>query len=133
VGGTCPQAYPVWYLCGLALLSGEIESAVECNASLIPKPEPLEREDCLFLDVIVPKAIFSSAAEMQNGTDKATATGAPIMVWIYGGGFTFGKKYGDGDPAGLMDKARQEDPAGRGVIYVTLNYRVNLPFLVPTF
>jgi cholinesterase len=125
----------VWYLCGLALLSGETGSAAECNASLIPEPEPLEREDCLFLDVIVPKAIFSSAAEMRNGTstDKATATGAPIMVWIYGGGFTFGKKYGDGDPTGLMDKARQEDPAGRGVIYVTLNYRVSLPFLVPTF
>jgi cholinesterase len=92
----------VWYLCGLALLSGEIESAAECNASLIPEPEPLEREDCLFLDVIVPKAIFSSAAGMRGGTDKATVTGAPIMVWIYGAGFTFGKKYGDGRPEILV-------------------------------
>ncbi|OQU98998.1 Fungal Zn2-Cys6 binuclear cluster domain-containing protein isoform 1 [Cladophialophora immunda] len=115
-GGTCPQSYPVWYLCGLALLSGSINSTDACDASLIPKPEPTEQEDCLFLDVIVPKQIFANASTKH-------ATGAPVMVWVYGGGFTFSKKYQDGNPAGLIQRSREEDPSGKGVIYVTFNYR----------
>ncbi|KIW97969.1 uncharacterized protein Z519_01553 [Cladophialophora bantiana CBS 173.52] len=116
-GGTCPQSYPVWYLCGLALLSGSINSTNACDASLIPKPDSTEREDCLFLDVIVPKQIFPNASTKQD-------TGAPVMVWVYGGGFTFSKKYEDGNPAGLIQRSREEDPSGKGVIYVTFNYRV---------
>ncbi|KIX92895.1 uncharacterized protein Z520_11371 [Fonsecaea multimorphosa CBS 102226] len=115
-GGICPQSYPVWYLCGLALLSGSINSTDACDASLIPKPEPTEQEDCLFLDVIVPKQIFA------NASTKHT-TGAPVMVWVYGGGFTFSKMYQDGNPVGLIQRSREEDPSGKGVIYVTFNYR----------
>ena len=36
-----------------------------------------QSEDCLFLDVIVPKAIFDR---------RSGPSGAPVLVWIYGGG-----------------------------------------------
>lgn len=119
VGGTCAQSFPVWYLCGRALLSGAINSTDDCNASLIPRPDPTEQEDCLFLDVIVPQKIFVNAR-------KSNAKGAAVMVWVYGGGFTFGKKYDDGDPSGLIKRSQEEDPNGKGVIYVIFNYRVNV-------
>ncbi|OAG41508.1 hypothetical protein AYO21_04210 [Fonsecaea monophora] len=115
-GGTCPQAYPVWYLCGLALLGVSINSTDACDASLIPKPDPTEQEDCLFVDVIVPRKIFANAS-------KEHTKGAPVMVWVYGGGFTFSKKYEDGNPAGLIQRSREEDVSGKGVVYVTFNYR----------
>lgn len=39
-----------------------------------------QSEDCLFLDVTVPKAIF-------DGQSRGSAVGgAPVLVWIYGGG-----------------------------------------------
>jgi carboxylesterase type B len=66
----------------------------------------------------VPQEIFNNAG-------KANNAGAAVMVWIYGGGFTFGRKYGDGNPAGLIQRSREEDPSGRGVIYVNFNYRVS--------
>lgn len=115
-GSSCPQAFAIWYLCGRALQSGAIASPSACNTSLITQPSPLEREDCLFLDVIVPKAIF----------DGKQGKKAPVVVWIYGGGFAFGTKGGDGNPAGLLAQSQELDPEGRGVIYVTLNYRVSL-------
>lgn len=34
-----------------------------------------ETEDCLFLDVVVPRSVF-----------ERKGRGAPVMVWIYGGG-----------------------------------------------
>lgn len=118
-GGTCTQAFAVWYLCGKALLSGAIQSPASCNSSLIQPPDPTEQEDCLFLDVIVPKSIFSAAGDKK-------IDGAPVMVWIYGGGFAFGKKGDDGDPAGIIAQSQKEDPTKRGIIYVAFNYRVRL-------
>lgn len=47
------------------------------------------------------------------------------MVWVYGGGFAFGKKGQDGNPAGLLAQSQQVDPEGRGIIYVQFNYRVS--------
>lgn len=98
----------------MAILSGQIQNTSQCDASLIPQPSPLEREDCLFLDVVVPKAIFDNR-EWQK---------APVVVQVYGGGFAFGRKWGDENPAGLLETSRQLDPEGRGVIYVNLSYRV---------
>ncbi|KAH8127539.1 hypothetical protein FP744_10003390 [Trichoderma asperellum] len=109
----CPQAFAVWYLCGLAQLSGTIKSTKDCGPSLLPPPDPAEREDCLFLDVIVPRSIF----------DSRKSKPAPVMVWVYGGGFAFGKKGQDGNPAGLLAQSQQVDPEGRGIIYVQFNYR----------
>ena len=59
-------------------------------------------EDCLYLNVYVPD------------TDPP-AHGFPVMVWIHGGGFTWGagSQY---DPTPLVEKG--------GVIVVTINYRL---------
>ncbi|KAK5997078.1 Carboxylesterase patB [Cladobotryum mycophilum] len=110
---SCPQAFAVWYLCGLALMSGKINSTDECSPSLLPPSDPIEQEDCLFLDIIVPKSVFDSRSSRK----------APVMVWTYGGGFAFGKKGGDGNAAGLIERSRSIDPEKRGVIYIQFNYR----------
>jgi len=64
---SCPQAYPLWYLRNIRQLDD------------VPPPDPDEDEDCLFLDVVVPEKAFEKAKGNGRG-------GAPVMVWIYGGG-----------------------------------------------
>jgi para-nitrobenzyl esterase len=61
-------------------------------------------EDCLYLNVWTPAA-------------SATAR-LPVMVWIYGGGFA----------AGAASEPRQdgENLARKGVVVVTMNYRLNV-------
>lgn len=63
--------------------------------------------------MLVPRKIFDNA-----GSGK----GAPVLVWIYGGGYTAGSKSDSGNPAGLL--ARSGGKSGAGVIYVSLNYRL---------
>lgn len=124
VGRICHQALPPWNLIAEqfvpAYLSGNISAF---NTSAPPSPpstssnvvatDPRETEDCLFLDVVVPEHIFKK---------RSRRDGAPVLVWIHGGGYTLGEKAGDGSPAGLI--ARSEDGPGHGVIYVAINYRV---------
>ena len=69
---------------------------------LIPK-EPIS-EDCLYLNIW-------TAAERTN--EKR-----PVMVWIYGGGFSSG-----GNTVPLYDGA---DLAKEGIVVVNLNYRVGM-------
>ena len=68
------------------------------------------------MDVVVPRIIFDKASNTTNYT-----SGAPVLVWIYGGGYTEGEKSAY-NPAGII-KASQ-DTGSEGVIYVALNYRV---------
>lgn len=77
----------------------------------LPPQSPLVSEDCLFLDVFVPEDILSKA-------DKGY--GAPVLVWIYGGGYTGGNKYEN--PAGLL--ASSNSSSNGDVIYVSFNYRL---------
>jgi para-nitrobenzyl esterase len=70
----------------------------------IAPPEPLS-EDCLYLNV------WSGA---KNATEKR-----PVFVWIYGGGF------GSGSAACAIYDG--EEMAKRGIVFVSLNYRVG-PF-----
>ncbi|PHH60241.1 hypothetical protein CDD81_1941 [Ophiocordyceps australis] len=108
-GFTCPQVLPDW----------SIEQAANATHT---SPEAVRKalgdaagqsEDCLFLDVIVPKTLF-------EGESKA-----PVMVWITGGGYVAGSKSGMGyDASGLLAQSQQE--GGEGVVYVTINYRVGL-------
>ena len=44
----------------------------------LPTVDPRTTEDCLFLDVVVPKKIFDNAG---------SGSGAAVLVWIYGGGY----------------------------------------------
>lgn len=65
--------------------------------------DPRTTEDCLFLDVVVPKAIYEAAG---------TGAGAPVMVWIYGGGYTAGSKSDSGNPAGLIARSQSTNTSG---------------------
>lgn len=117
LGRICPQASPAWlliasqyipqYLTGTKNFSA---SSFNLTVSGAPAAAPGENEDCLFLDVMVPEDIFYS--------DKSH----PVVVWIYGGGYTAGSKAGSGDPAGLIARSRQNNSTG--VIYVAMNYRL---------
>lgn len=68
-------------------------------------------EDCLTLRVDRPAGTPASAK-------------LPVMVWIYGGGDTFGQIYDSAyDPTGLVLGAASK---GYPVIYVAMNYRVGV-------
>lgn len=73
-----------------------------------------ENEDCLFLDLVVPKSVFDN---------KANKTAVPVIVWIHGGGFTLGSKYAAGNPTGLLDQSLDLNSGGQ--IWVGINYRVS--------
>src|SRR5262245_60079094 len=67
-----------------------------------PPRQPPASEDCLYLNV------WTSA---QRASDRR-----PVMVWIYGGGFTGG--------SGSMPWYDGEALAVKGVVVVTFNYRL---------
>src|ERR1700753_3884957 len=69
----------------------------------LPPVDPRTTEDCLFLDVVVPKAIFDNAGK---------GSGAPVMVWIYGGGYTAGSESCFGNPAGLIARSQSSGTSG---------------------
>lgn len=71
--------------------------------SMLAPPAEAEEEDCLALNVWSPEG----------------ATGLPVMVWVHGGSFVSGS-----GSIGWYDGARL---ASRGVVVVTLNYRLG-PF-----
>ena len=130
VNRICHQAAPAWlqttaqfvpaYLAGTAnvseLASNLTPPPTTAEALQIPPKDPSETEDCLFLDVIVPKKIYDGQKE---------GVRAPVLVWFFGGGYVFGSKQSDGNPAGLI--ARSQDESTQGVVYVQINYRVSDP------
>ncbi|KAH8696178.1 Alpha/Beta hydrolase protein [Talaromyces proteolyticus] len=122
-GRICPQAYPKW----LALESAFIPSylaGIPFNGSLdlsdyqyTPTPvDPRTDEDCLFLDILVPKQVYDSARMQKK------YRGAPVLVWIYGGGYAFGDKTTQTGAPGLIERSRQD--GSEGVIYLSFNYRL---------
>lgn len=80
-------------------------------------PPPIDgvHEDCLTLDVIVPKSVW----ENRNKVDSDPVA---VIINIYGGGFIFGWKDQYSKPEGLL-KAADGDEYGK-VIYVAMNYRM---------
>lgn len=125
----CPQANPAWqliaaqfdpaYLTGKPFNASAAEAAIAAPAASPPFIDPRTTEDCLFLDVVVPEPIFK-----RNSNSSHAKKGAPVVVWIYGGGYTVGEKTGNGlfNPSGLI-KASQVG-GSEGIVYVALNYRV---------
>ncbi|RAL12660.1 carboxylesterase family protein [Aspergillus homomorphus CBS 101889] len=68
-------------------------------------------EDCLTLRIDRPASTPASAK-------------LPVLVWIYGGGDTFGQIYDSTyDPTGLVTGAAQK---GFPIIYIAMNYRVGI-------
>ena len=99
----------------LDAVEAEVEAAENAlTISRLSAPAPLTSEDCLFLDVIVPESVYDSCSD----------TGAPVLVWIYGGGYVAGSKFSAGNPATLI--SRSQDNGDEGVVYVALNYRLGL-------
>lgn len=78
----------------------------------LPPQDPRTTEDCLFLDVVVPREVFKQRRRAK----------APVLVWIHGGGYTGGSKDDSGSAAGLIARSGG-DNNGR-VIFVSFNYRL---------
>ena len=62
-------------------------ASLASESDFLPSLDPRTTEDCLFLDVVVPQTILKSASNKTNLT-----SGAPVLVWIYGGGYIAGEK-----------------------------------------
>ncbi|KAJ6114262.1 hypothetical protein N7486_000040 [Penicillium sp. IBT 16267x] len=104
----CPQAKPIWsadimpeFL--LSVLEGTPFNQ-STNVSSYPYVPPASNsqatEDCLFLDVIVPKKFF----DRSHGNRSVSRSLAPVLVWIYGGGYAEGDKAWQ-DPSGLINRS----------------------------
>lgn len=121
-GRVCPQGTPAWMATAIAFLTNytqglpfnATEYARNPQTPVNQVPDPRTSEDCLFLDVVVPKNVFEA---------RSSEPGAPVLVWIHGGGFTTGSKDSFGNPAGLLQRART-DNSSEEMIYVALNYRL---------
>ncbi|KAK1853675.1 carboxylesterase family protein [Colletotrichum chrysophilum] len=138
-GRICPQAMPEWFTITQQFVSayaaGNQATFNYTNADEIARTAREQREwpapwanpnyhtteDCLFLDVVVPKKVFESA---KNGTSATGYKGVPVLVWIHGGAYAIGNKIYDNsaDPTGLI-RASQAD-GSPGIIYVSINYRL---------
>lgn len=80
----CPQNYPPW-MASIGWLPDYIQNGIVPNITAAagssgntpstPPRDPMQNEDCLFLDVMVPESIFERASQ---------GPGAPVLVWIYG-------------------------------------------------
>ena len=126
VGKICPQANPAWeliaavfdpdYLEGKPFNLSATEASLASREGSLPSLDPRTTEDCLFLDVVVPQDILKSGLNSTNLT-----SGAPVLVWIYGGGYTAGEKSAY-NPAGLIHASRANN--SQGIIFVSLNYRL---------
>ena len=64
----------------------------------------------------MPQKIFEGASQTTNDT-----CGAPVLVWINGGGYTAGEKSAY-NAAGLIKASQATNPDG--VVFVSLNYRL---------
>lgn len=130
VGGICPGVQPSWLEVGGQFLDANIKNEpfnfTAVNTSFYagletaeqPLQDPRTTEDCLFLAVIVPKKTYESSTRTSN-----TTSGSPVLVWIYGGGYSYSDKISYGNPAGLV-RASNLTSSDR-VIVVILNYRVS--------
>jgi len=132
----CPQAYPslsftnqifnTYYSnTGQTSLEGFENASQGFDYPRNTPQDPRATEDCLFLDVMIPRDIFKRRHSL-NGP----GTGAAVMVWIHGGGYTAGTKY-DTPSAGIISRSQL---GGReGVIYIALNYRLYVIFTLSRF
>ncbi|CZT04799.1 related to cholinesterase [Rhynchosporium agropyri] len=120
----CPNAIPAWSATATKWLTQGIGSINITAGYTIPNittappampGTPTENEDCLFLDVLVPKGVYDS--DMRE-------KGVPVVVWIHGGGYTIGWKTQYGSGVGLINASRRDKQ--EGIIYVALNYRLGL-------
>ncbi|KAF7516741.1 hypothetical protein PCG10_001946 [Penicillium crustosum] len=113
---SCTQATPTWQLRTSQYLNDYLKTGIVPNVSYSDMSAISAGgvEDCLFLDVQVPRKIFDSP--------KKDRKLSPVLVWIHGGGFTTGSKTSFGSSKGLIE--RSQAGGSEGVVYVALNYRL---------
>jgi acetylcholinesterase len=129
MGRICPQATAPWVETSAVewlypyLSSGVIPNASyaaeltapNLNYTVPADRDPRENEDCLFLDVYVPRSTFQQHQQSGYGT--------PVVVYIHGGGYVNGHK-AETDPTGLITRSKKHTADGDGVIFVAMNYRL---------
>ncbi|KAI9803612.1 MAG: hypothetical protein M1825_001955 [Sarcosagium campestre] len=131
VGRMCPQAFPTWIARSMNFVPDYLRGrgsdydnvtvptipslSPDALASIMPRPDARENEDCLFLDIFVPK-------EFLPRSKRKRIDPAPVIVWFHGGGYVSGDKSGLGSPAGLLE--RSKTGTAKGVIIVAINYRL---------
>ncbi|KAL8949240.1 MAG: hypothetical protein Q9222_004639, partial [Ikaeria aurantiellina] len=130
-GRICPGVVPTWLGVGGQFLEAYVKNEPfdfdSVNKSFYaglesakpPLQDPRTTEDCLFLDVIVPRKTFEGTGRLKNST-----AGSPVLVWIYGGGFSYSDKTGYGNPAGLIRASNMSQ--AEEVIFVAFNYRLGV-------
>ncbi|KAH8826258.1 acetylcholinesterase precursor [Flagelloscypha sp. PMI_526] len=118
----CPQSGPAWALKTDQLVKDQL--GPNTPALLDPGPllldpsqptpdiDPRTDEDCLQLDVYVPKSLLDRS---KPGKKKV-----PVLFWIHGGGFIQGSKSGVASPIGLSNVTSE------AFIFVAINYRLNI-------
>ncbi|KAJ6782487.1 hypothetical protein PWT90_05290 [Aphanocladium album] len=129
---TCPQGIPAWQSKAIVPIAQFSASGKPFNLSAWEQaiedapPIPIDTtkgttEDCLFLDVHVPKKIFERAQRNPKGFH-----GVPVLVWVHGGGFILGSKTGYPQPKYNPDLIMQkgQEYSKDGFIYVAINYRL---------
>ncbi|EQB50164.1 acetylcholinesterase [Colletotrichum gloeosporioides Cg-14] len=128
-GRLCPHSSPAWLseaiafvtnvTQGLAFNSSAFREQRSANTSTMPvrQPDPRTNEDCLVLDVVVPKSAFE-----QHRPTNISDSSVPVLAWFHGGGYTTGSKDQFGGPAGLLEQATAFEPDG--LVFVAINYRL---------
>ncbi|KAL3421995.1 carboxylesterase family protein [Phlyctema vagabunda] len=119
---TCIQTHPVWLSTAYQYvidtpLDKITPSIFDLNS--VSAHDTSQSEDCLFLDVMVPSEIYDSADQVSA---SCASKGAPVLVWIDGGGFSGGYKH-EVNPAGLIARSKLY---GDGFVFVAMNYRLGL-------
>ncbi|KAJ5783497.1 Carboxylesterase type B [Penicillium psychrosexuale] len=131
LGNICPQSQACWFNVQSEFVTAVTEGSSfnftaaydqvyrqdDCTK---PRPvadqNPLESEDCLFLDVYVPERVISK----RQGEKGKSNPRAPVLVYFQDGAYVSGSK-SDEDPSGLIAASSRDGSSG--IIYVGVNYR----------
>ncbi|KAM0549148.1 hypothetical protein ACHAPJ_009603 [Fusarium lateritium] len=129
----CPQAAPLWqaraykpiglYSNGKEFSIASWEADIKNSTPPSGSTPPPTTEDCLFLDVHVPRKVFDAS---KNSNEDCNAP-------IHGGGYVLGSKNGypsmGFEPNGLLEHAKHFDKGG--IIFLSLNYRLGALGFLP--
>ncbi|KAK0734150.1 Carboxylesterase family-domain-containing protein [Lasiosphaeria miniovina] len=130
----CPQAVPDW-LCkkaatmytGSGIPQVHQRNRLDCQYVMHQQMlDPRQTEDCLFLDVFVPRSVFEKEA-----CNRTQAALAPVVVSLGATPFVFGSKnfinLNEVSPAILTSQSSHPDPCGTDFpISVSINYRLGM-------
>jgi len=108
----CYQATGSFYQYSLPLVQAYAAGCGNVSEASLGSSETLtQSEDCLLLDVHVPKGVWKHRADVKR----------PVLVWIHGGGYTEWSKEAI-NVGGILTSSLMEDKGG--MIVVTINYRL---------